>query len=351
MDKYSELPEDLRKKVKKVDQMILNIQKSKEKVDSVVEPTPVEPVPEVVTPLAEPVVEVTPEESTEPVVEPVPEPEKTIPKEDYEKLQQELRTLKGKYDKEPAELMRQVSFLSGQIQQLQTEKEARLAEPKPEEKPTSLREILKDDPRIRSLQENLTPEVFESMMAVQEKIYDLASERAKETISQEVGKVDAKFAKTREERFWDDLRKAYPNWGDVRVSPEFQMFTNEVDPLTGVQRYWIIKDAFDQQDAGRVIRFLDIATGKGNPPTSVVKDVEKEKVVSEKVAAKVAPPRSSGPTPSIKPATTMTVGEAKDELVKIANLKNRGQWRGTDEDYKKRDVSLRKIIREGSVSP
>ena len=352
MDKYTELPAGIRKQVKKVDQMILDIRKDKDKAESPPVVPIVEPVPEVVaTPPAEPVVE-TPVEEPEPVVEaPAPELEKPISKEEYEKVQQELSTLKGKYNKEPAELMRQVSFLSGQIQALQAEKTTPVVEPKPEEKPKSLREIMKDDPRIRTLQESLAPEVFEGMMAVQEKIYDLASERAKETISQEVSKVDAKFAKTREERFWDDLQKSYPNWAEIRSNPEFQMFTNEIDPLTGVQRYWIIKDAFDQKDASRVIRFLDIATGKGTPPPSVDKDNGKEKVVSEKLAAKVAPARSSGPTPSPKPANTMTVDQAKKELVNLANLKNRSQWKGTDEEYKKRDIALRKIIREGSLSP
>ena len=342
MDKYTELPPEIRKQVKKVDQMIADRAKAKEPppAEPVVATPPVEPVPEVtVTPPAEPVVET-------PVTEPVVEPE-TVSKSEHDKVVQELNTLKGKYDKEPAELMRQVSFLTQEIQRLQMEKETKV-EPRVVEKPKSVREILENDPRIKTLKENLAPDVYDAVMVVQERVYDLASERAKEVISQEVSKVDANFAKTRSERFWDTVREKYPNWADIRVSPDFQAFTNEVDPLTGVQRYWIIKDAFDQLDAGRVIRFLDIATGKGNSPPVVE---PKEKVVSPKVEAKVAPPKSSGPTPSTKPVTTMTVEQAKGELVKMANLKNRGQWKGTDDEYKKRDITLRKIIREGSTSP
>ena len=345
MDKYTELPPAIAKQVKKVDQMIADRAKAKETppAEPPVETPPVEPAQDVAP--AEPVVE-TPAE--EPPVTPL-EPE-TVPKTEFDRLQQELNTLKGKYDKEPAELMRQVSFLTQQIQELQAEK-AREPEPKVEEKPKSLRELLKDDPRMKILQENLEPQVFEAVIGTQEKVYELATERARETISQEVSKVDKTFAKTKQERFWDDLRKAYPNWGEIRVSPDFQTFTNEVDPLTGVQRYWIIKDAFDQFDAGRVIRFLDVATGKGNPPPVVDKGDGKDKVVSDKVKEKESPPKSSGPAPSSKSVPTMTVDEAKNELVKIANLKNRGQWRGTEEEYKKKDIALRKIIQGGSVSP
>jgi len=302
MDKYTELPPAIAKQVKKVDQMIADRAKAKETppAEPPVETPPVEPAQDVAP--AEPVVE-TPAE--EPPVTPL-EPE-TVPKTE--------------------------------------------SEPKVEEKPKSLRELLKDDPRMKILQENLEPQVFEAVIGTQEKVYELATERARETISQEVSKVDKTFAKTKQERFWDDLRKAYPNWGEIRVSPDFQTFTNEVDPLTGVQRYWIIKDAFDQFDAGRVIRFLDVATGKGNPPPVVDKGDGKDKVVSDKVKEKESPPKSSGPAPSSKSVPTMTVDEAKNELVKIANLKNRGQWRGTEEEYKKKDIALRKIIQGGSVSP
>lgn len=343
MDKYTELPPEIRKQVKKVDQMIADRAKAKETpVETPVETPPIETTPE--TPPVEEKVEAPPVEPTEPVT---PTEPKTYSQQEYDRLQQELNTLRGKYDKEPAELMRQVNFLQDQIRQLQEGQQVR-PEPKVIEKPKAVREILESDPRIKALKDSLAPEVFEGVMAVQERVYDLANERAKEVISQEVSKVDANFAKTRSERFWDDLRKTYPNWADLRVSPEFQTFTNEVDPLTGVQKYWIIKDAFDQMDAGRVIRFLDIATGKGNSPPIVE---TKDKIVSEKVAAKVAPPKSSGPTPSVTPSNKMTVDQAKDELVKIANLKNRGQWKGTDDEYKKKDITLRKIIREGSVSP
>lgn len=350
MDKYTDLPLDIKSRVKKADQFIIDRQKAKEKgellpappMEPPVEPPPVEPIVE--PPIVEPPVEPIEPIVKPPPVEPTPTPA-TVSKEEYDRLQQELSTLRGKYDKEPAELARQVSFLTEQVRTLSVVPPV----PKVEDKPKSLREILKDDPTFKSLEANLTPEVFEAWMASQEKVYELAGERAREIITQEVSKVDARFAQSVEERFWTDFNKAYPDWVTLKSTPEFQSFISDVDPLSGVQKYAIIKSAFDRRDLGGVVRFLDIATGKSatsSPSPTLPSDGGV--AVQVKLASKVAPSRSSGPPISTKPATTMTMAEAKSELTNMANLKNRGLWKGTQEEYVKRDATLRKIISTGS---
>ena len=155
MDKYTELPPEIRKQVKKVDQMIADRAKAKETppVETPVETPPITPE----TPPVEEKVEAPPVEPTEPVT---PTEPKTYSQEEYDKLNQELNTLRGKYDKEPAELMRQVNFLQDQIRQLQEGQRVVVPEPKVVEKPKAVREILESDPKIKSLKENLAPEVF-----------------------------------------------------------------------------------------------------------------------------------------------------------------------------------------------
>jgi len=353
-DKYTDLPLDIKSRVKKADQFIIDRQKAKEAgtpppappVESIIEPPPVV----AVTPPVEPPIEPLVEPPVEPVVEPPvesPAP-KTYTQEEFDRLQQEYSSLKGKYDKEPAELQRQVNFLTEQVLRLTEIKETPPVKTEVPEKP--VREVLMEMPEFKTLKDNMVPEAFEALLGSQERVYNLALERAQkqanQTIVQEVGKVDAKFAQTAEQRFWADFNREYSDWVTIKASPEFQAFVNEEDPLTGISKYAIIKDAFDRRDLGRVIKFLDIATGKKKP--SVVPPVGNPAAVQDKLASKVAPNRSDGPPVSTAPPAKMTVAEAIKELTSMSQLKNCGLWKGTQDEYVKRDATLRKIISVGS---
>ena len=355
VDKYTDLPPSLRKKVKQADEFIIAAGKAKEQGTPPpilhVEP-PVES-PSVAPP--EPPIEELPieEPPVEPIVEPIsvepPVIPSTVSKDEYDKLVQEHATLKGKYDKEPAELQRTVNFLTEQVLKLTEVQATPPVKSEVPEKP--IREVLMDMPEFRTLKENMVPEAFEALLGSQERVYTLALDRARkeanQTITQEVGRVDAKFAQTAEQRFWADFNRDYSDWATIKSSPEFQTFVNNEDPLTGISRYAIIKDAFDRRDLNGVVRFLDVATGRKRI-APVVPSVTDPATIQSKLAGKVVPNRSNGPPVSTTPPAKMTVAEATKELVSMANLKNRGLWKGTQDEYIKRDATLRKLISTGS---
>lgn len=347
-----ELPDGVKEDVKRVDALIAKNAKAKEQEGQAPPPLPpkeegkpIEPPVSTEKPLE------TPSEPA-PTSEPAPAPpaEDMVPKKDLEKLQQEFSTLRGKYEKEPAELARQNSFLLDQLRALQAEVEALKVKPKEDPKPEkTLREVLTEHPSLKKLQESLAPEILDDWLAVQEATSNYldekikkASEAAKRGIEEEVGKVNAGFAKSREEKFVEEVEGAYPDWKAIWVTPEFQKYIKEEDELSGMPRAAFIDNHFKRLDSKKVIKFFDIATGKASkqpePKKEVVDDLNKEKLEN-----RVGAPGSGHPSAK-NTGTQVGLAEAKQALVALADKKKKGQFRGTQAEYDKESARLTSVI-------
>lgn len=288
------------------------------------------------------------------------EGQELVPKKDLDDALHRISVLQGKLEGEPAELARQNSFLRKQIEALQNDFAdlARQIKAKPEEvRDPTFREIVKDDPGLQKMSENFSPEIMEGMISYGERIYNLAQERAgkkaQEMVSDVASKVDGRLAKSAEDRFWEALYAAYPDFDQVWQSPELQAYGNEVDDTFGVPRFAAILTKtekggiiFNTLDAPKVIRWLDKATGK---KSSSAKPGDGDPNLEDpKIKNRIGGPKSSGRSFQPSPGAELTVGQAKEQLLALREKKNTGHWKGTQEEFDKEFMRLSTILRKGS---
>ncbi len=122
----------------------------------------------------------------------------------------------------------------------------------------------------------------------------------------------------RKQEFDKALKVAYPNWEALWYTPEFQRFLRETHEYSGVQYQVLFNDAFSKLDSERVIKIFGYFFGWKSSSQS-----------------------------SNRSQATMTVEEAKRQLLKLSRAKAQGKFKGTDFDFSKKEAQLRKVILGG----
>jgi hypothetical protein len=156
---------------------------------------------------------------------------------------------------------------------------------------------------IKNLEEDY-PDLYSGMVALKEQAIETSKQLISETL--------------RKQEFDKALKAAYPNWEAIWYTPEFQRFLRETHEYSGVSYQALFNDAFSKFDSARVIKLLEYFFKW----------------------------QSSSPSPN-RTQATMSVEEAKRQLMKLSRDKARGKFRGTDFDFRKKEAQLRKVILGG----
>lgn len=211
----------------------------------------------------EPTPETATVEGTADVVEivtetPAPEPAPAEPSVDWE---QKFKTLQGKYNKEVGQMgddlrvMREtMATQSAALAALQAapptvEKEADPA-PEPEAAIT--------ETEVNDFGPDLLDVVGRKAMITLQPMINTIMERLQK-LESGVSTVEQTTLKTAQEKVYDALDKwstANTDWQVINSSDEFKAWLQEADPFAGAQRGALLLDAFNSNDAERVVAFF-----------------------------------------------------------------------------------------------
>jgi hypothetical protein len=157
-------------------------------------------------------------------------------------------SMKGRFDRSQG----QIRQLSEQIGQLQLQLQAR-AQPAPVA------------PAAQS--PLLSPKEVEEYGS---EFLDVVGKKAKETFSPEIQELKAQVASLTEQlgnvngvvatdvqaRFFSDLDRSLPNWGELNTNEDFIAWLKLPDAYSGVIRHELLNAAYERKDAPRVLAFF-----------------------------------------------------------------------------------------------
>jgi len=157
------------------------------------------------------------------------------------------------------------------------------------------------------------------------------------TVEKQVGKVGQSIAESAEDRFYNDLDKAVPDYHAINEDKKWLEWLAQVDPLTGRNRQQFLDEAREAFDVKRVANFfkafkgvnggvtLDQGSSEVPPDNAGSKDALGEQVMPEQTGAgegsdlqpKVKTVTFAQYTKAVKDAQTGRITE--EEFNKIAN--------------------------------
>jgi len=157
------------------------------------------------------------------------------------------------------------------------------------------------------------------------------------TVENQIGKVGQSIAESAEDRFYNDLDKAVPDYHAINKDEKWLEWLAQVDPLTGRNRQQFLDEAREAFDVKRVANFfkafkgvnggvtLDQGSSEVPPDNAGSKDALGEQVMPEQTGAgegsdlqpKVKTVTFAQYTKAVKDAQTGRITE--EEFNKIAN--------------------------------
>lgn len=203
--------------------------------------------------------------------------------------QRRYETLQGKFNAEVPRLHEQVRERDGMIQSLhqrlqaleagaatqRQEKAQQLVTPKDEE---TFGSDLLDAMRRVTREET---QAMTTRLAAAEKVIQQSLQAV-----QRFTKVEQDVATSRQERFWQEIERAVPDWQAINTSKEWLAWLSEYDPMAGAPRQDALNAAQQTLDFQRVIAMFKMFSGKLNP-TPVQTQAQTE------LARQVQPARSA----------------------------------------------------------
>lgn len=165
--------------------------------------------------------------------------------------EQKYRVLQGKYDAEVPRLAHQITDLNRQLDALRDENRQLKETPKPPApatKKVTAEEIEEFGPELVDLIGRRAEELYEPV------VQSLRQEV--ETLKQQLGNVSTQTAQATRSLLVDSLRAAVPEYLQINQSPDFIQWLDVTDELAGVARGVMLRQAFEANDAQRVIAFF-----------------------------------------------------------------------------------------------
>lgn len=264
------------------------------------------------------------------------------PAQGDEDWQHKYNSLKGRYDRQD-DTIRQ---LNGRISQLEGLLSRASATPAPEKRTAENtfkaispedREAYGDDfldVAARAAQEKLSPEMEAMRRELNEMRGQLSgvAQRTQATTQQTL------------QQFMDSNLK---DWRTINRDPKFIAWTNLPDPYSGAIRINMLKDAYEQGDAQRVLRFFQgyltdeatMAPAPGNEP-----ETPRGKVPLETFAA---PGRAKAPATTQVPGEKETISRAQIAAFYLDVQK--GKYRGNDAEKDRLERMIFAAEAEGRV--
>ena len=261
-----------------------------------------------------------------------------VKKEDQDDFKQKYFVLKGKYDAEVPRLQHELSELRKTVTEIQDNK------PKPvvEDKSDTTDDLL-NDPDLRFLSDEY-PDVFKALIAFQKRATKKVDTFDSSVLEKKIERLEQATAKTKEERFSDDLNKMAPDWATINDNPRFIDWLNEMDDLTGYTRLQLATVAQNNLDGSRVAAFYN--TFKKSNGLVEKKDDSGDKNQRKDMSKYVAPNTT-------KRATVDKIDEpeiiTRDFINKFYSDARKGAFNGRDDAYNKIEAKIEKALLEGRI--
>lgn len=241
------------------------------------DPAPVEPDPEP-----------TPAEIVEPVV---PQPEQRSQEETFE---QRYRILQGKYDAEVPRLHAQLREAMSQLQymagELDTLKAAKQTEQAPANVPDNDAETFGED-LVTTIDRRAAKLAAEMVSKELQPMRDYVRQ-----LEARLGDVNQQVAVSAEDRFYNALAKAVPDYEAINVDQGFLRWLGEVVPGTGRSRQEFLNEASNALDSVRVAEIFSdykLLTGKqvqGQQQRQVRQELERQTAPQSTRSSSATPP-------------------------------------------------------------
>lgn len=261
-----------------------------------------------------------------------------------EDFEHKYNSLKGRYDKQEdtiRQLSQNMDHLRSEINRLTTQpapvartKENTFQPLTKEEKEAYGEDFI--DVSARAAAERLNPEIEELRNTVASLQTTLAA------VADTTGRTAAMT-------FNEQLDKALPNWRQINKDEKFLAWVNLQDPYSGVIRKDMMRQAHQQGDAQRVLRFFNgfLTDEAASAPAPAKKDPTEGKVPLETLAA---PGRAKAPAASVTtpPGEKETISRA--QIANFYRLVNQGHYRGNEALKLQLEQEIFDAEREGRIT-
>lgn len=288
--------------------------------------------------------EPTPPAQTPPAAEP---PAQTPPQADNDAdWQRRYEAMKGRYDSAQSTiggLNNRISSLEGTLAAMQRQPpvtqqvtpDLTFKGISQEEKDIYGEELI--DVAQRAAQEKISPELAE----LRQKITRLEGT---------VGSVAEQNANKGVKELYAHLDKELPNWRTINRDPKFIAWTNLPDPYSGAIRISLMKQAFDQFEAERVLTFfkgfLSDEAATGPVPSHTDTPPANGKIPLETFAA---PGRAKAPAVAETPGAKETISQAQIAAFYLDVQK--GKYRGNDAEKVRLEQMIFDAMADGRITP
>ena len=273
------LPRAVQKQVDEANRIVGELQNPAPPVAT----APVAVAPAVTAPVAQPTVVAAPAP-----IAPAPAAPQATPEDGFE---HKYSVLRGKYDKEVPRLHRQVAQLNEQMDGLRALLADMQKQP-PAPTPQARADSLLSPEEI----EEYGPDLIDVIGRKARELYEPTFNELRSQVTQlksQLGGVQQKAAMSDRDRVFSMLDDSVKDWRDLNENADFLAWLDTADPFAGQQRGNMLKQAFENNDAERVVAFFNgflkehAAITSGSQPAS-----ESNGRPAVNLADQVAPGRS-----------------------------------------------------------
>ena len=259
--------------------------------------------------------------------------------------------LQGKYNHEVPDLSTRLSQALSQISALSVQVEdlnKKLVLPAASTGDKSFENIIQD-PKLAFVKETY-PQIWDAL----ELVLKESISKNQADIRQLSSKIETEHGvsvKNRINSFYDTLDGKVSDWGVINVSQEFTTWLQEPVPYTGTNRGALLKSAYDNLDTAGVIRFFEDfkAEAVRREAANKVTETEIEKKAREKKEKDAGLPRSQGTKIPREPGNDNLPKISQAEITQFYDDVRRNQYRGREDDMKKREAEIEAAIVQGRV--
>lgn len=279
--------------------------------------------------------QVDPQPQSDPQPAPVPVVQPDPPQEDV--WATKYRVLQGKYDAEVPALHHKVRDLETSLRDAikRLDEASQDRQSTPQQAPTV---DPKDVDNFGSDMVEMVNRVASAAIAQAAKAFDAKVTKFEEQIAQLQQKLQGtteQIMVTAEDRFYENLAKAVPNWEEVNSNQGFLAWLRETDPVYGVPRQIALDNASKALNAERAAAVFKAYLQIGNVAPKVNESLEQQ--MSPKGSATAAP------VPVEKPILTAA------QVTKFYDDVRKGVYRGREAEAQQIEQLINSAISENRV--
>jgi hypothetical protein len=318
------------------------------------EPAPA-PAPEPAPPAAAAPPAAPPPAAAPPAAEP---PQQAQPPGDW---QQRYEALRGKYDAEVPQLTQQLRVLEARLADVTSLLANMRQQPAPQAAPPAGPPL--PAPTAKVYQQVLDRAAIEDygvdMVEMIERLATAVVDRRLAAVKVDLGKAKSTAeaaqqtaAQTAQQRMFQELDQAMPEWRQIDKSAEFLQWLEGVDPYSGYKRVQLIQSAAQANDAQRVLVFFrgfkneQAATSQAQvPPNAPPAPPVPPKPSLDTFAA---PPTTGGAPPVTPPQSQAQFFKQSDVSAFYAAVRA-GRFRGNPAEQQRIEQEIVKAAAEGRV--